>query len=166
MARLGLSRQECDEVLEELRRECSSESDELLRWFADSYALDASCDFDLNDLIGVLHGRGQRVITKRSFADGSLPASALQSMIQASGRGQAECPHVGGVVIFRATPEKLGTYWGTPIGEMMTSFRSMGRDGTASVFGVLTDEQVEGDFEIFVLRVVDQKASMTHKASD
>ena len=155
MARLGLSRQECDEVLEELRRECPSESDELLRWFADSYTLDATCDFDLYDLVGVLRSKGEKSVATRSFADGAIPASALQSMIQASERGQAEGQHVGGVVIVRATKEKLGTYWGTPIGEMMSYFRSMGRDGAASVFGVLTDERVEGDYEIFVLRVVE-----------
>lgn len=155
MARLGLSGQECDEVFEELRRECPSESDELLRWFADSYAFDASCDFDLNDLIGVLHSREQRVITKRSFADGSLPASALQSMIHASGRGQGEGTHVGGVVIFRTTKEKLGTYWGTPIAETMSIFRAMGRPGSEALFGVLADERVEGDFEIFILRVME-----------
>ncbi len=155
MARRGLSKQERDEILEELRCECPSENDDLLRWFADSYALDATCDFDLNDLIGVLHSKGGRRIARRSFADGSRPASALLSMTWASDQNQADGTHVGGVVIFRTRQEKLGTYWGTPIAEMMSYFKSLGRDGAAAVFGVLTDERVDGDFEMFVLRVMD-----------
>ena len=52
MARQGLNRRECNEILEELRRECPSVSDELAVWFAESFALDAVCDFIVIDRRG------------------------------------------------------------------------------------------------------------------
>ena len=155
MARQGLTRQECDQLLEGLRRECTSVSDDLLVWFAESFALDATCEFDLNDLIAVLNSDGEKVISRTAFSDGSLPASALQMMIRSSEHGRSEDGYRGGVLIFRATKEKLGTYWGAPIGEMMSRFKASGRSGSETLFGVLTDERVVGDFEIFTLRVLE-----------
>lgn len=152
MARHGLSKLECAEVLADLRRECPKISDEVLVWLAESFAFEATVDFDSNNLIALLGQPGKKVIYKETFGLDNTPVVALQTVLSRLRREtRAEERYSGGLLLCRVTRAQLKSYWPDSINEMMRQVRELvGQRGGAD-FAVITDEGVGENFELFIL---------------
>lgn len=152
MGRQGLSKLDCAEVLAELRRGCPTISDEVLVWLAETFALEATVDFDPNDLIALLGQSGKKVVHKETFSLDKTPIVALQTILCRLRRETRADEHFsGGLLICRVTREQLKRYWPDSINEMMIQVRELvGRRGSAD-FGVVIDEGVGNNFELFIL---------------
>jgi len=152
MARHGLSKLECAEVLADLRRECPTISDEVLVWLAESYAFEATVDFDSDDLIALLGQPGKKVIYKETFSLDNTPVVALQTILSRIRReARSDERYSGALLVFRVTRAQLNHYWPDSINEMMIQVRELvGRRGSAD-FGVITDEGVGENFELYIL---------------
>ncbi len=152
MARDGLSEQECAEILVELRRQCPKANDELLVWLADSFALEAPVDFDLNDLVSLLIRPERKIARRKRFPQDITPTEALEALLlDVGGEDGSEAGGSGGLLILRATAKRTNEYWSGSIGTVMGRFRqSVGPNGDA-IYGVLVDEQIPAGFELFIL---------------
>lgn len=160
MGRQGLSKQECAEVLADLRRECPTISDEVLVWLAETFALEATVDFDPNDLIALLCQPGKKAIYRETFSLDKTPVVALQTILsRLRSETRADESHSGGLLICRATRAQLKGYWPDSINEMMIQVREqVGRRGSAD-FGVVIDEGVGENFELFILLSISSTAT-------
>ena len=151
MARCGLTKQECAEILGDLRRQCPTTSDEVLVWLADTFAFDACADFDPNDLVSLLGQPGKKVIYKQTFSQDDLPEDALQMLLtRIDGKANVEESYSGGLLIFRASRKQMSRYWPDSINEMILQFRNL-LGSSELVFGFLTDDTIPDKYELFIL---------------
>ena len=153
MARHGLTKQDCAEILDDLRRECPATSDEVLVWLAETFAFEAPVDFDPNDLISLLARPGRKIIGKQTFSRDNLPEVALQTLFsRINGKPSAEESYSGGLLTCRANNKLMTRYWiAGSINEMMKQFHDLVGGSQLNFFGVFTDEQIAEEFELFIL---------------
>ena len=151
MARSGLTKQECAEVLDDLRRQCPTISDEVLIWLAETFAFEAWVEFDPNDLIALLGQPGRKVIYKQTFSQDELPEDALRMLLtQIDGKASGEQSYSGGLLICRASRKQMSCYWPDSINEMMKQVRIL--VGSSELdFGVLIDDKIADKYELFIL---------------
>lgn len=152
MARDGLSEEECAEVLDDLRRHCPAIDDELLLWLAETFALEATVDFDPNDLLELLNRPGEKIVRKEMFAPDVSPPDALKALLFDDERRLIDGGRFsGGLLILSLSAELTNRYWPARIGEMMGLFRKTVGPHAEAIYGVLVDKKIPAGSELFLL---------------
>lgn len=161
MARLGLTEQDCTEVLDDLRRQCPTISDKVLVWLAETFAFEATVDFDPSDAVALLNQPGRKVISKETFPLEYTPDVALQTLlsrIESTIAADEECS--GGLLICSVTRAQLSRYWPASINEVMKRFREMVGPCSDASYGVIQDERKVVGFELFIVLSISAKIDL------